>query len=930
VADTVSQVRRFTFARGNLNKVLALPLYVLGAAASALVTRRQRLWAFGSGSGVGEGSLALLQHVRAVDPKIRVVWLARNARDVADARALRIPVVLKSSWRGFRLTLRARVIVVTHGFGDANRYGTRGAFVVQLWHGIPFKHIQLDSGATFSVPILSRFGFVRSALRGAYARTSRGIGLVAAASPLSAARMRTAFGLPSERVAITGDPRDDVVVTGSTSAAKDRLASLIADSRAMTSRIMLYAPTWRDGEPDPAIPTAADWRALAVYLERVDALLIIRSHPHGVGDYSPGLAVSDRIRMLGSELANDITPLLPGIDVLITDYSSIAFDFALTGRPILYLAPDVAEYSATRGVYEPFRDFSGGAAVTSWNGLLGLLETSDRDPAAARSLLDHSEWLAHRVHAFRDGGNTARVYASILARLDSDTQSPPGQPLAVQSPTAASLTVESLTITADASPLLIADGGLGADHPVSVALQGQRQHLAGELIVDGDRWHAVVPLLASRWGGPALPPPSGRYLLRLEDAAGRRLDVRSTEFPVPAVLREKQFRASVSSSIDAVAVDFAAPLATDEIGAAHQKALLASYRSERGICDAVFFESYFGQNASSNPRGIDRALAALRPDVARYWSVADASVEVPDGAVAVIEGSAAWWQARASARVLVVNDWLRKRFAARPDQTVLQTWHGTPLKRIALDRPGTRLLAAVATHREKSRWDIMLAQNQFSADTFRSAYAFTGPIWQEGYPRDDILLTGDPAQIRARLGITPGTRVVLYAPTWRDDRPGKVDHLDAASFAQQLGEGYVTLIRGHSRTMQPGTDVVADRVIDVTGYPDISELYLVADALITDYSSVMFDFTVTGKPLFFFVPDLAHYRDDVRGFYFDLLAVAPGPVLDDASELVRQLRDGDPAQYTDQYAAWRARFNPRDDGHAGERVVRRLIAEGLL
>jgi CDP-glycerol glycerophosphotransferase len=927
-------VRRFTFARGNLNKVLALPLYILGAAASALVTRRRSLWAFGSGSGVGEGSLALLQHVRAVDPKIRVVWLARNARDVADARALRIPVALASSWRGFRLTLRAGVIVVTHGFGDVNRYGTRGAFVVQLWHGIPFKHIQLDSVATFSVPILSRVRFVRGALRGAYARTSRGIAMVAAASALSAARMRTAFGLPDERVVVTGDPRDDVVVTGSAVAAKARIASLIAEPRAATARILLYAPTWRDGEPDPAIPAPADWRAIADYLDRVDGLLVIRSHPHGVGDYSPGLAASDRVRLLGSDLANDITPLLPGVDALITDYSSIAFDFALTGRPILYLAPDVAEYSATRGVYEPFRDFSGGTAVTSWSGLLDLLNASDHDPAVAQALLDHSEWLANRVHAFHDGGNTTRVYASILSRLGGQGDGTDAQAGDQQARTAALSpqrpSVESLTITADAFPILVADGTLGTDRPVSVALQGPRQQLDGTLTLDGDRWHAVVPLMTSRWGSPALPPSSGRYLLRLEDAAGRRLDVGSADFPVPAVLRPGLFRARVSSTLDTVAVDFGAPLSPDEIGAAHQKALGATYRAARDLRNAVFFESYFGQNASSNPRGIDRALALLRPDVVRYWSVADASIEVPEGGVAVIEGSAAWWDARASARVLVVNDWLRKRFTARPGQTVLQTWHGTPLKRIALDRPGTRPLAAFATYREKSRWDIMLAQNQFSADTFRSAYAFTGPIWQEGYPRDDILLTGDPAGIRARLGIAPGTRVVLYAPTWRDDRPGKVDHLDAASFARLLGDGYVTLIRGHSRTMQPGADVVADGVIDVTGYPDISELYLVADALVTDYSSVMFDFTVTGKPLFFFVPDLAHYRDDLRGFYFDLLSAAPGPVLDDAAELVRQVKDGDPARFADEYAAWRARFNPRDDGHAGERVVQRLVDERLL
>jgi CDP-glycerol glycerophosphotransferase len=170
----------------------------------------------------------------------------------------------------------------------------------------------------------------------------------------------------------------------------------------------------------------------------------------------------------------------------------------------------------------------------------------------------------------------------------------------------------------------------------------------------------------------------------------------------------------------------------------------------------------------------------------------------------------------------------------------------------------------------------------------------------------------------------------LYAPTWRDDRPGKVDHLDVAKFARDLGPDFVTLIRGHSRSMLPGVEIVADGVIDVTSYPDISELFLVADALITDYSSVMFDFSVTGKPIYFFTPDLAHYRDDLRGFYFDLLADAPGPVLTDATELASRIRAADSTEFAERYAAWRARFNPSDDGHAGERVVQRMLDEGLL
>jgi len=555
--------------------------------------------------------------------------------------------------------------------------------------------------------------------------------------------------------------------------------------------------------------------------------------------------------------------------------------------------------------------------------VVDLLEKSDRDSETRDRILSHSKWLAARVHSFSDGRNTERVYQQILARLD-------GTPAEASTDIRPALSASSVDIRDDVRPHLVVTGSWTDRRPVSAQLAGTRVQLPGTLVVEGATWTATVALIASRNGGPALPPPSGRYRLRVMDEDRRVLDVAAASASTPTRLVGNHFRVS-RAKLDDVVIDIAPPLADDEVGASNQKRLQAAYRASKRIePDAIFFESYYGQNASSNPRGIDRALVAARPGISRIWSVVDGSVEVPDGSTAVVEGSAAWWQARASSRVLIVNDWLRKRYRKRRGQTVLQTWHGTPLKKIALDRAGTALRTAIASRRESSRWGIMLAQNPFSADVFRSAYAFRGPVWLEGYPRDDILVTGDGEAVRQRLGIAPSARVVLYAPTWRDDRPGKVDHLDVASFGKALGPGFVTLIRGHSRTLRPGADVVAEGVIDVTSYPDISDLFLIADALVTDYSSVMFDFTVTGKPIYFFTPDLVHYRDELRGFYFDLLAEAPGPVLTDPAQLVSAIREPDADQFAERYAAWKAKFNPRDDGQAGDRVVRRLIAEGLL
>jgi len=928
---------RFTFAAGNVRKIAALPLYGFGRLAASVVPRRRGLWVFGSGVGVGEGALALLEYMRAHDAGARVAWLARNERDEADAAALGIPTAPRYSWRGFRLTLRAEVVVVTHGFGDVNRFATHGAFVVNVWHGIPFKRLRIDSPEAMRVPLVGRLPFVRRLVRRAYARAGRGISLFATASPLAAARIRSAFALTERQAVITGDPRDDVLLAGDRAVrertARERIAVALNDPRALEARLVMYAPTWRDGRAHPAVPSPEEWGELGELLERTDSLLLIRSHPLGRGDFAAGVAASDRIALLGAELQPDITPVLPAVDTLITDYSSIAFDFALTGGAVLFLAPDVAEYVGRRGAYEPYADFSGGREVASWASLLPLLGDVLTDASARAPFVEHARWLAERYHSFHDGRATERLYELIRRRLAGEAGAmPPAPPSAAAG---APVRVEALRVEANGPSYALVVEGPGPA-PEVVLLRGTRAVLSGTVCSRAGEpgWRARVPLEVSAWGAGPTPPRSGEYALTVMRSGGRPAELEVVAALPPARRYGRSFRLSVAAARGAVTVELAPPLADDEVGAAAQRRLFAAYRaSTEPLEQAVFFESYFGNNVSCNPLGIDRALAASHPEVTRYWSVTDASVEVPDGAVRIIDGSAEWWRARATSRVLVVNDWLRKRWRARPGQTVLQTWHGTPLKKLALDKSGLRPRARLAAVAESSRWDILLAQNPFSAEVFRSAYAFRGPVWEEGYPRNDVVARDELRdQVRARLGIDPAQTVVLYAPTWRDDRPGAVDHLDVAAFARRVGPGFTTLIRGHSRTLRPGASVTAPGVIDVTGYPEISELYLAADVLITDYSSVMFDFSVTGKPIFFYVPDFEHYRDRTRGFTFDLFPVAPGPVTTSLTELVDAVTDADAAAATHatRYAEWRARFNPRDDGHAGERVVARIFAEGLL
>jgi len=409
-----------TFAAGNAKKLLALPGYALGAVASVLVPRRRDLWVFGSGPGIGEGALALYRVAERERPGRRLLWLARDESDLATAARLSIPAVLKSSRQGLWATLRARVIVVTHGFGDANRYGITGGFVVQLWHGIPLKRINLDSAETLRTRLLPDSALLRRMLRLMYRRAARSIDILPAASEVSARRLRTAFDLPHDRVVVTGDPRDDVLLRGEDAERSAAARALVFERLGIApsdSRILLYAPTWRDGEADPGIPTDDEWRRIAALLDASDSILLVRPHPHGVGDYAAGPAVSDRVLLFDSRLCTDVTPALPAVDMLITDYSSIAYDFALTGRPIVFLAPDVDAYTASRGLYVAYPTFSGGSETASWSEALDLIERADTAPATRKRLAEHSESLATAHHAYRDGLNTDRVYREITTRL---------------------------------------------------------------------------------------------------------------------------------------------------------------------------------------------------------------------------------------------------------------------------------------------------------------------------------------------------------------------------------------------------------------------------------------------------------------------------------------------------------------------------------
>jgi len=445
---------------------------------------------------------------------------------------------------------------------------------------------------------------------------------------------------------------------------------------------------------------------------------------------------------------------------------------------------------------------------------------------------------------------------------------------------------------------------------------------------------ARVPLRVSMWGGPPLPPMRAGYSLegRIDGEPFSTFVSRDLIDRLPFVESRDDIRLRLElARRDEFRVRVTRPRHESEYGSYNQAILFERFAHGRPPpMDAVFFESFFGRNATCNPRAIDREVARRRPDLPRYWSVDDYSIEVPEGSTPLIVGSEAWWKVRETARWIVTNEWLRTRFVKRGFQTVLQTWHGSMYKKIGLDRKTGRIGLEKA-RLERSNWDLFISQNADTTPIIKHSYDFDEGIVESGYPRNDELLDPDPAriaEIRALIGIPEGNTAVMYAPTWREVGQ-EVELLDVIELSDRLGPEFTFLQRGHVRTLDMGAVVRHDNVIDVSTHPQINDLYLATDLLITDYSSMMFDYSVTRRPMIFFTPDFDEYTDPkVRGVYFDLEEISPGPVVRTPDEVVGLLRSIDswkPA-YEERYKAWSARFNHADDGHAAERAVDALFA----
>ena len=345
--------------------------------------------------------------------------------------------------------------------------------------------------------------------------------------------------------------------------------------------------------------------------------------------------------------------------------------------------------------------------------------------------------------------------------------------------------------------------------------------------------------------------------------------------------------------------------------------------------DCVLFESYAGKVIGDSPKDIFLALQKTRPNLKFYWTIS-ANQKAPQGSIGLVHGSRQWLKVLASAKYLVNNSNFPWYFRKAEGQVYLQTWHGTPLKRLGRDIHSNKLTKGYleTMDREATYWNYLISPSSYCTKTFPAAFNYAGQIIETGYPRNDRLVippTGLREEVRKKLSLTGDVKLVLYAPTWRDSNRSQSGHWEGVNFLKpelKLPPGFQLAFRGHSNTHPLHNVNTAGGAIDLTLYPDITELFLAADVLITDYSSAMFDFTVTGKPVLFLAPDLSMYEEE-RGFYFNYRQTAPGPILSTSEEVVEALGKLDLIikQYEAPYASWQKLYNSLEDGNATQRVI---------
>ncbi|MEI4789862.1 CDP-glycerol glycerophosphotransferase family protein [Bacillus sp. FJAT-53060] len=356
----------------------------------------------------------------------------------------------------------------------------------------------------------------------------------------------------------------------------------------------------------------------------------------------------------------------------------------------------------------------------------------------------------------------------------------------------------------------------------------------------------------------------------------------------------------------------------------------------------VVFESFNGKQFSCNPRAIYEYMKEHHPEYTLIWSVKKGH-EVPfkeKGIYYINRLSFKWIFAMARAEYWVVNSRL-PLWVPKPDHTTyLQTWHGTPLKRLAMDMdevhmPGTNTKKYKKNFtKEASNWDYLISPNAYSTEIFMRAFQFQKTMIESGYPRNDFLHNQNNEEtmraLKKKMNLPLDKKLILYAPTWRDDQFYKKGQykfdldLDLHELRASIGEEYIIILRMHYLVAENfDLGPYEGFAYDFSHYEDIRDLYMISDLLITDYSSVFFDYANLKRPMLFYVPDIETYRDKLRGFYFDFEQEAPGPLVKETASVIDWVRETEQPTFTlpASFAPFYDKFCYLESGESSKQVV---------
>lgn len=368
----------------------------------------------------------------------------------------------------------------------------------------------------------------------------------------------------------------------------------------------------------------------------------------------------------------------------------------------------------------------------------------------------------------------------------------------------------------------------------------------------------------------------------------------------------------------------------------------------------IIFESFMGRSYSDNPRALYEEMIKNKKfdDYKFIWCFkkTEEKSEIEDlkRAKIVKYNSKEYYEAYSKAKYFISNSRIPEAIKPRDGQEYIQTWHGTPLKRLGYDlqNEGGNALNSLKDMRKKykddaERYKYMLSPSKFCTEKFKSCFNLkeNNPeceIIEEGYPRNDFLSNytkEDINRIKKILGINNiNKKIILYAPTWRDNQHTagvgytyKAD-VDFDLLQKELQDDYIILFRAHYFVANSfDFEKYKGFIYDVSKYESINDLYVVSDMLITDYSSVFFDYAILKRPMLFYMYDLEAYRDDIRGFYIDLNEL-PGEIVGTEKELINSIKNINLSTfYNEKYKAFNDKFNYLDDGKVSHRVIEKII-----